>query len=262
MDIKARETKFFEMKKNTPLFDINCYIPTKAEKFLEEIPASPEVLLSEGLDKIVLAEKSYMSKTAYESNEALISKVKTNDNFFASPIITPEMCMAGNNFDEYLSYLIDNKAVIMRVFPKTFNHSMKKWQMGEILKKLEKRRIPLMIWHTETSFDAFAEVAENFPKLPIIIEGSDQKTIYYTRDVMALCEKFSNIYLEMHNFTQHGFLPYLLKTIGSERLLFGTCTPYNDYNGTLEMLDSHTTKAEMEQICYKNFENLMSKIKK
>lgn len=256
------ENQFNELKKNTELFDINCYIPFYADKFLEDEPVTPEKLLEEGINKLVLSTKRYQQNEVFVANEELIERVAGNDAFYAAPVITPEMSLAGNDFKKYMSRLIDNKAVIVRAFPTYFKHSMKKWQMGEIFKTLEDFRIPLMLWHMEVSFDTYAEIAENYPNLPVIIEGSDQKTIYYVRDFMALGEKYPNIYFEMHNFSQHGFLPYLLKHIGAERLLFGSCAPYNDFNGVINMIASHASQEEKELICSKNFERLLSNIKK
>ena len=260
MNTETLETNFRELKEKHNIFDINCYIPAPDESFLETVPAEPEALLDEGINRLVLADKDCLKGDVISANESLIKRVSSNSAFFAAPVIAPEMNLGGKNFGSYLSYLIDNKSVILRVFPQALRHSLKKWQMGDIFRSIERRRIPLMIWHTHTDFDTVAEILESYPGLPVILEGSDQKIIYYTRYVIGLCEKYKNLYLEMHNFTQYGFLQYALKNIGCERLLFGSFSPYNNMNGVLNMIFANTDDSGAEQILSKNFERLMSEI--
>jgi len=260
--IKKMEQELIDLKKNYPIFDINVYIPSYRDEFLDDDIPTPEQILTEGVDKLVLADKHCMLGDIFEANDALFERVKGNDAFYASPIIVPEMHLGGRDFAAYLDYMIKNKAAILRAFPAYMKHSMKKWQMGDMFKAMEDRRIPLMVWHMETTFDTYADIAENYPNLPIIIEGSDQKTIYYVRDVMGLLERYDNIYLEMHNFSQYGFLPYCLENIGAERLLFGSFSPYNDMNGVLRMIDKHTTEEQKKLILSGSFERLLANIKR
>lgn len=263
MDLLAFEKNFLEQKKAADIFDINCYIPDYRDSFLWDNPATPEQILKEGVNRLVLADKHCISDAdRVLANENLLQYVAKNDAFYAAPIIQPEMDLIGEDFEAYLDYLIKNKAVIIRVFPKEFKHSLKKWQMGRIFTAMEKRRMPLMVWHTQTDWDTIAEIAEAFPKMPIIIEGSDQKTIYYVRDVMGLCERFKSIYLEMHNFTQYRFLPYALEFVGADRLLFGSFSPYNDMNGVLQMIFTHADEKQRELILSKNMDRLISEIVK
>lgn len=263
MDIKKMDETFKKLKEDSFIFDINCYLSFYYDKedILEDVITPPEQFLKEGINKLVLANKYGMVNQSFNySNNELFERVATNDAFYASPIIVPEMNLAGKKFSKTLDDMIAKKAVILRMFPTQYKHSMKEWQIGEILKAMEERRIPLMLWHTQINWDDVAEIAEKHPKLPIIIEGSDQKSIYYARYVMGLCERYENIYLEMHNFSQFGFLPYMLEHVGYERMLFGSFSPYNDMNGVLHMIYNHTNEEQRAGILGKNFEKMMSEI--
>ncbi len=263
MTVKEMNENFHKLKAESDIFDINCYIPNFYDEFLEETPATPEQILKEGVSRLVLADKHCISDADRDdANENLLRKVAENDAFYAAPIIAAEQHLMGSNFETYLDHLIKNKSVIIRVFPKDFKHSLKKWQMGDIYSAMQERKIPLMVWHTQTDWDTLAEVAEDFPEMPIILEGSDQKTIYYARDVMGLCERYKNIYLEMHNFSQYKFFPYALEYIGAERLLFGSFSPYNDMNGVLHMIFTHASREQREMILSKNAERLFAQIVK
>lgn len=265
MDIKTFHENFKKLKQESKIFDINCYLSYYYDKedILEDVITPPEQLLNEGIGKLVLTNKRSITNQSYEyANNELFSRVATNDAFYAAPVIVPEMNLAGKDFSKILDDMIRKKAVILRMFPQFYKHSMKKWQIGDILQKMQERRIPLMLWHTQIEWDDIAEIAENYPKLPVILEGSDQKTIYYVRYFMGLCERYENIYLEMHNFTQYGFLPYLLEHVGYERLLFGSYSPYNDMNGVLHMIFNHTDQVQREGILGKNFEKILSEIRR
>lgn len=263
MDMQTLDASFKDLKERSTIFDINCYLSYYYDKpdILEDVITPPEQFLEEGINKLVLANKRGVTNQSYEySNNELFERVATNDAFYAAPVVVPEMNLAGRTFAHTLDGMIAKKAVILRMFPMHYRHSMKKWQIGDMLKIMEERKIPLMLWHTQISWDDVAEIAESYPNLPIIIEGSDQKTIYYVRYVMGLCEKYKNIYLEMHNFSQYGFLPYALEHLGYERLLFGSFSPYNDMNGVLHMIFNHTNAEQREGILSKNFEKLVSDI--
>ncbi len=262
MSVKAMETALQNLKKDYPIFDINFCIPYWKDQFLYDTEAdvTPEMLLTEGLDKIVVSDKNALADELYEANERLLQRVAGNAALYAAPTVIPEMCLGGKNFEEYLQHLIAHKTVIIRMYPKYMRHSMKPWQVGKILRALEAHRIPLMISHTEVDPDVYGELAQTYPNLPIIIEGSDQKTIYNIRYFMGLGEAFKNIYFEMHNFTEYGFIPYALQYIGAEQLLFGTYSPFQDFNGLLKFLDMHTTPEQKTLIFHDNFQRLLHDI--
>lgn len=265
MDIKTLDANFRKFKEESFIFDINCYLSCNYDKqdILEDVITPPEQLLKEGINKLVLANKLGMIHQCYEpSNNELFEKVATNDAFYAAPIVVPDMNLAGENFASTLDDMIQKKAVILRMFPKFYKHSVKKYQIGDMLNAMQERRIPLMLWHTQIHWDDIAEIAESYPNLPIIIEGSDQKTLYDIRYVMGLCEKYKNIYLEMHNFTQYGFVPYMLEHVGCEQMLFGSFSPYNDMNGAIHTVYIHADEKQRAAILGGNFERLMAQIVK
>ena len=196
-----------------------------------------------------------------EGNELVFDAAAKDDRILASAVIAPEMNLGGRNFASELDAMLKKKTVLVRMYPKEHKYPLRRWLAGEILGELERRSVPLMIWHTQAEWNEFAEIAEAFPNLPIILEGSDQKTLYYVRSVMGLCEKYPNIYLEMHNFTQYDFLPYALKFIGAERLLFGSRSPFNDMNVPLGQIFADADEAQRKLILSENIKRLINNIK-
>ncbi len=261
MDIAKMEADFLQRKAASEIFDINFCITNHADDVLAENRPTPEEMLQKGIAGLVLTDSWGRTERYAHSNEEVLQKAAENDAFYAAVTVAPEMNLAGADFAKTLDAMIERKAVILRMFPKNLKHSMKTWQLGEMLRCMEARRMPLMLWHMQVEWDAIAGIAEAFPALPIIIEGSDQKTLYYVRDVMGLCERFPNIYLEMHNFTQYQFMPYALEHIGAHRLLFGSRTPFNDMNGVLYQIFTHANEAQQKEILSGNFKRLLSEIR-
>lgn len=261
MEIKRLEEDFAKFKAENEIFDINCCLTGYMDETLEELPIAPQTYFAEGVDKIVLT-SSYCLQAPYRNgNQLIFDAARNDDRIYASATVGPDMCYAGNDFAAALDEMIANKTVIVRMFPKQHKYQLRKWLVGDILAELERRRVPLMVWHTQADWNDFAEIAEAYPNLPIIIEGSDQKTLYYVNSVMGLCEKFPNIYLEMHNFTQYDFLPYALKYVGADRLLFGSRSPFNDMNCPLYQIFTNADETQRKLILSENIKRLISQIK-
>jgi len=261
MNVKELEERYAFFKAESEIFDINCYLTCYRDSTLEELPIAPETYFNEGVNKMVLTSSLCSTEMYDEGNELVFKTAANDDRFYASPVIAPEMNLGGRKFASELEEMLAKKTVIVRMYPKDHKYPLRKWLVGDMLSELERRRVPLMLWHMQTDWNEFAEIAEAYPNLPIIIEGSDQKTIYYVRSVMGLCEKYGNIYLEMHNFTQYDFLPYALKYVGADRLLFGSRSPYNDMNCPLYQIYTNTDEAQRKLILSGNIERLIANIK-
>ena len=261
MEIKQLEKDFLTFKTESKIFDINCAVPCHLDGTLEEKLPTPETYFDEGVDKMVLTSSHFLRIPYHFGNEIIFDAAAKDKRFYASATIAPDMNLGGRNFATELDGLIDKKTVIVRMFPKTHKYQLRKWLVGDILTELEKRRVPLMIWHMQAEWDEIAEIAEAYPKLPIIIEGSDQKTLYYVQSIMGLCEKYHNIHLEMHNFTQYDFFHYALKYVGADRMLFGSRSPFNDMNGPLYQIFINADEAQRKLILSENIERLISEIR-
>ncbi|MBE6561910.1 MAG: hypothetical protein E7662_12385 [Ruminococcaceae bacterium] len=260
MDIKQLEKDFLKCKSEEEIVDINCCLPCYRDNLLKA-PASHEAYFSEGVDRMVLTASLCTTEMYSEGNERIFDAAARDERIYASPVIVPEMNLGGKKFASVLEAMLQRKTVIVRMYPKEHRYPLRKWLVGDILGELERRRVPLMLWHMQADWNEFAEIAEAYPDLPIIIEGSDQKTLYYVRSIMGLCEKYRNIYLEMHNFTQYDFLPYALQYVGAERLLFGSRSPFNDMNGPLYQIYTNTDPFQRKLILSENTKRLINGIK-
>jgi predicted TIM-barrel fold metal-dependent hydrolase len=169
-------------------------------------------------------------------NEALLALIAPHDCLYGSIVWSPEIADNRANIRHYLERMIRGKTVVVRMFPRTLRHSMKRWQVGEVLEIMEALRLPLMLWHMETCWDAVHEICERYPNLPVIVEGNDQKLLYHNRSFIPLLKQHPNLYIETHNVVQHEIIDYLINEANIDRLIFGTYFPYNDPDSSMMMV--------------------------
>ncbi len=261
MEVKQLEKDFLKFKTESEIFDINCAVPCHLDGTLEEKLPAPETYFGEGIDKMVLTSSLCMRVPYHLGNETVFDAAAKDDRFYASAAVAPDMNLGGRNFAAELDKMLERKMVIARMFPKAHKFQLRKWLVDGVLSELERRHVPLMLWHMQIEWDELAEIAEEYPNLPIIIEGSDQKTVYYAQSVMGLCEKYKNVHLEMHNFTHYDFFHYALKYIGADRLIFGSRSPFNDMNVPLYQILMNANEEERKLILSGNIKRLISEIR-
>ena len=170
------------------------------------------------------------------SGQTLIKQIEVYENLYGSIILAPELSFAKKDVHNYLDKMVENKVVAIRMFPETFNHSMKKWQIGDILNYMQYKKLPLLLWQTQTDWDIIQEICEDYSDLPVIIEGNDQKLLYHNRFFIPLLQKHNNFYLETHNLIQYMGIEYIVNDLGINRLIFGTYFPFNDPDAAMMMI--------------------------
>jgi predicted TIM-barrel fold metal-dependent hydrolase len=169
-------------------------------------------------------------------NEQLLTLIAGYESVHGAIVWAPELAIGRSEIETYLERMIENKVGAVRMFPIKLNFSLKKWQVGHILAAMEVKRLPLIIWHKETSWDAVQDICSSYPQLPVIVEGNDQKLLYHNRFFIPLLEACPNLYIETHNLIQHGVFEYIVNERGIDRLLFGSYFPYNDPNSAMMMI--------------------------
>ncbi|MEM2914368.1 MAG: TatD family hydrolase [Candidatus Bathyarchaeia archaeon] len=103
-----------------------------------------------------------------------------------------------------------------------------------------------------------AKLAKKYPNITIIMGhsayGEWEKAI-------VVAKKYSNVYLDLtSSYRVNGVVDWLVKDVGSERILFGTDTPWFDpYCGIGCILFSRITDEDKHNIFHRNAERLLKK---
>ena len=166
------------------------------------------------------------------------------------------------DIEHTIDFFIRHRAAAVRLFPKKMNYSLAGAETEAILCALEGRRLPLMVWHTETTWAEIDAVCGRHPNLPVIIDGSDKKLLYHNRVYIPLLLKHPNLYLETYNFIQYMGYEALVNKYKIDRLVFGTNYPANSPLAPLYMLlSADIPETAKEKILNGNMKRLVSGIK-
>ncbi|MBQ3133236.1 MAG: amidohydrolase family protein [Clostridia bacterium] len=187
-------------------------------------------------------------KTGNDLLADLLAK-EADKNFYGCMVLVPEVGYADDKGEAYVRDLMAKGFVAARLFPKTYIHSMQEYAIGPILDTLEKLGVPLMLWHTEASWDDMDRICDNHPNLNVIVEGHDRKLLYHARDYVGLMRKHKNFFVENHNLVLFDEYNTLKKMCGVDQLLYGSYFPYNEPNFALyPVAESDLTDEEKANI--------------
>ena len=262
--VNAMTEKYNQDKISLDFFDVNCWWDPAHFSAFQRYGSFEEYYASfkkRGIKKAVLTTAESLVYGEASGNETMLSLISGHDDLYGAMVLTPDLMINGVDVGAYIGRMVEQKAVIARVFPRTNRHSIKTWVMGDIFKVLSERRIPLMIWHAETSWDTIDALCAEYPDLPVIVEGNDVKLLYHNRHYIPLFKKHKNLYLETHNVILHNEVDYFAK-LDAERLLFGTYHLYNTPDAAMSQIVMGDFGADQKQlIAHGNLERLISGIR-
>lgn len=179
-----------------------------------------------------------------EPNGLLLREIEGHDNWYAVLTLQP-LFPADPGAPCSPEWAWPGRAKAARVFPATFRFSLVEWCVGSLCEFLIERRVPLFVFHTETTFQDLYAIAQRYPDLRIVLESQVKKIMYHTRMVLPLLKACPNIYLEISNFCTQGMIEYTVNALGADRLVFGAFVPVNDPLAPLGLL----LQADIPQDC-------------
>jgi len=95
-----------------------------------------------------------------------------------------------------------------------------------------------------------------------VIETQVQKILYHTRSVFLLMRDCRNTLLETSNLAGPGFVDYVARECGPDRLIFGSFLPVNDPLVAMGMiLDAEIPQDQKELIAGGNLRRLISEVR-
>jgi predicted TIM-barrel fold metal-dependent hydrolase len=116
-----------------------------------------------------------------------------------------------------------------------------------LLQALADRRLPLSIWHTEVPWEEIRNLCQAYPELPVILEGTPLKILYYNRLLYPLLAQCPNLRLEIHNLVNYLGIEDITRRFGARRLVFGSFMPVCDPNAAM-MQVTHARIGEEDKV--------------
>ena len=190
---------------------------------------------------------------------AQILEALAETGLWAGVVLLPESLEAGQG---YLQEVVSRGARLARLFPAAHNYSLRSWCSGKLLQALSDFCLPLVLWHTEASWEEVRSLCESYPELPILIEGTPRKILYHNRLFYPLLERYSNLYLELHNLVSFLGIEDIVARFGAGHLIYGSYMPVYDPNATM-MQVTHARIAEEDKvrIARENLANLIAGVR-
>ncbi|MBQ2756814.1 MAG: amidohydrolase family protein [Oscillospiraceae bacterium] len=250
MTVQERSDNFKRWIHESDIFDVDIWWDPKFDKGFvcyDDWNKQMEDYMAMGITGGIVTTRDSVVYDAYVGNDITAELVKDRDGFYGCMVVVPEMGYCEDKGEAYVKGMMEKKIVAARLFPKTYIHSMQEYAIGPILDTLEKLGVPLMLWHTEATWDDMGRICENHPNLNVIVEGHDRKLLYHARDYFGLMRKYKNFFVETHNIILFDEFEAIDKYCGCDQLLYGSYFPYMTPNFSLYSIQDAQISEENRQ---------------
>jgi predicted TIM-barrel fold metal-dependent hydrolase len=260
MWVQQRIESYRQHKAALPWFDAHAWIGVGPQGSLRPVTTLDEtarLMARHGIRRAMVAHAVARDYDPATGNRLLVEAIAGQDMFWGAAVLVPDDASPAD-FRARLRLLIDRKVRMVRVFPRSHNWLLAEWCAEPWLHVLEEQRVPLAVWHTETSWEEIAAVCRAHPQLPVIVEGPNRKLLYHNRVYYRLLEQFPNFHLEIHNLVGYLGLDDMVRRFGSRQLVFGTYLPHHDPNVPMMLVtDGQLGVEDQQNIAYRNMERLV-----
>ena len=191
VDVERLAADYRQQRDALELFDVNCWLGQPLEPAFTTVAGADNLkaaLLHYGIRRAVVSHALCVGCGADEGNRAAIAAMHADDAFVAAATLVPEMAHGGS-WTRAAAELIAQRVRLVRVFPTAHNFLLVGEYLGGMLEALQQLRLPLMVWHTQTTWSAIARVCEQYPDLRVVVEGTGRKLFYDNRIYYALLER-------------------------------------------------------------------------
>lgn len=257
--LQDQELAYQAAVRDANLFDCNIWwAPMEKDGFqnYDDFDALLSGCKAAGIGRGIITDIQTATFDNYTGNERLRKHLKEHPGWFGAMGLTPDICFdpgAGT----YLRQMMQDGFRAAWLFPKTYEHSMDDYAIGDILDQLEALGLPLMVWHDQVSWDTMDRICTAHPRLNLIAMAHDVKFLYYARNYFSLLRKHDNFYLESHNLVLPMELENLWAMCGKMHVVYGSYFPFaNPDFGAYRVLNADIPEQEKRKICFENADRL------
>lgn len=215
-----------------PFFDCNAWLdPGDPERFrpAPDYGATVAALREKGVKRILMTNAECLKYEPKTGNERLERLIAGAEGVYGCMVLAPDPFATRPEWENYIAKRRENGFAAARMHPKLLYHSLADYACGGLYSALCDTGTPLILPHSETTWDAVHSLCSRWPGLNVIAEGSgDTKLLYHNRDYLALLAQHPNLYLEMRFAVVFDEIETICAKIGAEKLLFGTRYPYHN----------------------------------
>ena len=194
--------------------------------------------------------------TVRELNEQTLQLCKQNKNvpvLRLLPSAFPDECYT----PQEVKTLALERGAAFRIHPKLDASPVKDWMFPGVFSVLEQTKAPLLIALEEADLEDLVRLKTAYPSLVLVLTNTTQ---WMNRQYVQFTKTFPGVYLDTSNVIEYYGLESLVKTVGADKLLFGSGMPDKEpYDKIYQILYSDLSLEEREMIAYRNFESVMER---
>jgi len=205
----------------------------------KNFPYTVESLLEDMKDARIHG-AAIMSNTAEQysfifGNREAIS-IADNQPRLVSIAAVPTTAILESGDPAYYDRLLDEGVRAFAALPKTFNCSLHPKSMRPVAEALMARRRPLIVVGTnsESRYEQVARLAEEYPDLSIIMQGTHWSSGRLFFEAMERCE---NLHFEISSNQINGVLKTVKDHFGAERALYSSAWPNKSMGAMKSMIE-------------------------
>jgi len=263
-DVEHLVAEYRRRRNSLEPFDVNCWLGTPLEPAFTSVESAAEfktALKRYGIRRAVVSHTMCVRHGAMEGNRELLESIRGDEDLVAAATLVPDMARSGG-WPQLLRSMIADGVRLVRLFPRSHNFLLGREYLDGMLEAIQAVRLPLMIWHDQTTWPALGGLCEKYPDLPVIVEGTGRKLFYDNRTYYPLLERFPSLFLETHNLTNYLGLDDLVNRFGSRRFLFGSYFPHLDPNSsTMPICDGAMDEDDQQDIAHGNLGRLLAEVR-
>ena len=229
---------------------------------LEDHQAADIHSLRRMLDKYGIAKALVTSFAGRElavdyGNELVFRAAAQDARLIPCPVVLPDSGNEVGDEREYIDQLIVRGARCVCLYTAKCQTGTDSRVIGNLLKALEDRRLPLALF--ETSLPDAANLATEYPGLPFIIHAPGTRN----RELIPCLKQAKNLYISIApRFSAFRGLEHLARDVGVDRMLFASGFPISEPGATIAYLAySGLSNADVDMIAHGNLLRLMEGIR-
>ncbi len=237
LNLKAAQEEYRQTCQSLKIYDLNAWVGTVEEPHIGAIENIHDLLTlmdRAGIENAVVTSIAAHSSHHINGHVELTKMLSESERLCGAYILLPTHTgEQGDSASTVIKRALDDGFCVFRMFPTAHSFTMDDWCVGDLLAELQERRLPLILWHSETTWNTIRGLCLRYPDLPLIVEGSGRKILYDNRVFYPLLAECRNLYLETHALINMGIFEHMHRRKLSDRLLFGSGIPWQDVQCSL-----------------------------
>lgn len=244
------------------LTDVNCRLgrgPADREGSVQGKDALLALMDDFSVEKAVAYGALAQYGDPLQGNDLLTRETEGSDRFLRQWAVLPALWDLYPAPEEWVNRMKQARVCSVRLFPKHYGHSLRRYAAGELMDALARRNLPAFIDFGQlSSWDALFDLCRDYPQNRFVVCATGYRCL---RWLVPLLDHCPNLYAETSTLLTHDGLSELCRHGYGDRLLFGSGFPEGSLaSAASQLLLSDLSEAEKQKIGALNAHRLLSEV--